>query len=95
MGLKDLIPEGDALQMVNILSKNDTNLSQRGLLIVEAKILLHTFARWSVNYTKREANMAAHLSTKEAISLQEDMYGIEETPICLLSTVLIENLKTF
>lgn len=90
MGIQKLIMEGDALQVVNNLSKNKTNWSQGGLLIEDAKILLNSFVSWPAHHTKREANKKAHNLDRDALKLHEDLYDMEEVPSYIRSTILSE-----
>lgn len=55
MGIIELIMEGDALQVVNILKKSNTDWSLHGgLLITDVKNMLNSFARWSTQHIKRD-----------------------------------------
>lgn len=95
MGVKEFILEGDALQVVTNFSKDKKNWSQGGPLINDAKHLLNSFARWSINHRKRDANKAAHVVAQDALKLQEDLYDLEDIPNCIYPIVISYMLQVF
>ncbi|KAF5475840.1 hypothetical protein F2P56_007604 [Juglans regia] len=81
------ILEGDAMQVVNLLNTPQTNWNYGGLLIKDAKQLISTFVEWTVVHTKREGNTAAHLLAQNAFLISEDLYELEEDPLCVQHVV--------
>jgi hypothetical protein len=51
-----------------------------GILIEDAKIILHSFHTWSVGHIKREANMAVHALSKAAIQTSTLKIRLNEYP---------------
>lgn len=92
MGIRSFILKGVALQVVNNLSKEISNWSQAGMLIEDTKTLLNSFATWSVNHRRREANKSAHNLARDALSLHEDILEMEDIYLCIQSVVFFEML---
>lgn len=90
VGLKEFIIEGDSLQVVNLLQSMDTNWSQAGFLIQDAKTILQSFATWSVMHACRYANEVIHILAKNATSLVEDIFDLESIPSCITNTVSVD-----
>lgn len=87
LNLTNIILEGDALQVVNMVNNAVTNWSLGGLLIEDARKVLNSFTTWLVIHTSRGTNMAAHFLAKDALNLNEDMYILEDFHQCIQSTV--------
>jgi hypothetical protein len=68
MGLRSVILEGDALEVVEELKRVNEDAGHLDNLIGEIRFLLRSFDCWSINHIKREGNKAAHTSAKFAIS---------------------------
>ncbi|XP_041025266.1 uncharacterized protein LOC121265642 [Juglans microcarpa x Juglans regia] len=80
--------EGDALSVVNIWKEPKSYWSYEGLLIKDARQVLDSFAVWTVNHTKREANKATRIVAKNALHLAEDLYDLEDIPNCIRQIVI-------
>jgi hypothetical protein len=70
MGLRSVILEGDALEVVEQLKRVNEDAGYLCNLIGESEIrfLLRSFDCWSIDHIKREGNKAAHTLAKFAIS---------------------------
>lgn len=60
------------------------------MLIDDTKKMLNSFAVWSVNHVKREANKVAHNLAQNSLLMNENLYDLEEIPIYLLNTINTE-----
>jgi hypothetical protein len=60
LGNRSIIMEGDALEIVSALRKEEGWPSKYNNFMEEARDLLSCFHRWSVNYVRRECNVVAH-----------------------------------
>ncbi|XP_041027091.1 uncharacterized protein LOC121267310 [Juglans microcarpa x Juglans regia] len=67
MGIKMVKLEGDSLQVVQYLQKDSHDMSPVGLLLEDKKLLLKSFAQWSIHHTNRLANEGAHYLAQDAI----------------------------
>lgn len=67
LGLNNFILEGDALEIIHALRKDDQSWCMHGHLIDDSKIILHSLHSWQVQHIRREANTAAHLLAKVAL----------------------------
>lgn len=65
LGLNKVILEGDSLEIVKALPREESSWNPRyGHLIDDAKNILHNFQVLSVNHVKRSANEVAHRLAK-------------------------------
>jgi hypothetical protein len=85
MGLQRIQIEGDALEVVGALYKNDETLGRYGQIITDTKRLLDQFQESIVLHVRREANGAAHTLAQLALTLGKDRIWVEDFPPCMLS----------
>lgn len=78
IGMTQIIMEGNALQVLQMLKSTLLDLSQLGLIIQEAKRILNSFAKWSCYHVKREGNQATHLLDKDALTFNYDLYTFDQ-----------------
>lgn len=64
--LSNLMIEGDALWVINLLKCESEDWSQGGALVSEAKLILNSFAYWIPKYVGRNGHQAAHILAREA-----------------------------
>ena len=76
MGFTNVMLEGDALVVINKILQPSSSLSNIGNLIDEVKGLMRNYICCRVQHIRREANEAAHLLVKSALSLEEDLYRV-------------------
>ncbi|XVF03089.1 hypothetical protein REPUB_Repub04eG0230600 [Reevesia pubescens] len=86
-GCRDIVLEGDALHIVNLLNHNEVDTSFIGNLILEGRMRLRRFGNHTVSHSRRETNLVAHLLAKAAIASKNDLYWIDEVPVFLQSAV--------
>ncbi|KAF5475859.1 hypothetical protein F2P56_007621 [Juglans regia] len=89
-GITQCLLEGDSKQVVDLMNHHTKNWSLGGCLVEDARVVLNSFACWSVAHTYREANMATHHLAKSALECTEDLYDLETCPSCILPIVTKE-----
>jgi hypothetical protein len=87
LGFNDVILEGDALEVVQALNREDQSWGRYGALTNEAKRLLRQVQKWKVCHVKRTANEAAHRLAKLAFSFNEERLWTEDYPLCVREIV--------
>ncbi|KAF5445648.1 hypothetical protein F2P56_034686 [Juglans regia] len=90
LGITQCLLEGDSNQVVDLMNHHPKNWSLGGCLVEDVRMVLNSFACWSVVHTFREANMAAHHLAKSALKCTEDQYDLETCPSGILSIVTKE-----
>lgn len=85
-----VILEGDALQIVQALGQEGSNLCVYGHLIEETKGILHNMQNWKVHHVRRNLNGAAHLLIRVALFLSKAHVCVEETPQCIYDIIVVE-----
>lgn len=70
-GVYSVTFEGDAKAIIEKVNARTESWAPYGQLIEEQKFLYTSTNNWTVSYTPREANKAAHLMAKHAISKLE------------------------
>jgi glutamate 5-kinase len=84
----NVILEGDSLEVIQALCKEECLWGHYGTLINEAKLLLQNVHQWSAYYVKRTGNVAVHRLAKLALSLNEESLWREDYPLCVRQTVI-------
>jgi hypothetical protein len=72
LGLKSVVLEGDALEVVQAISRKSADAGYLDNLIGETHYLLSFFDRWAVSHVRRTGNMAAHKLAKLAVLQQRN-----------------------
>ncbi|XP_042974745.1 uncharacterized protein LOC122306382 [Carya illinoinensis] len=90
IGVSNLVVEGDAIQVIRLLSGSVLDCSYGGLVVEDAKRELNTFATWSAIHTRREGNKAAHTLARNALTLSNDLLELELMPVCIQQIVRSE-----
>jgi len=85
-----VILEGDALQMVHALRKEDSNWCIYDHLIEETMGALHSMQSWKVHHLRHNLNDAAHRLVNVALSLSEAHVCLEETPHCIFDIIVVK-----
>ena len=80
VGVKRAILEGDSLNVIKGLMKEETMLVPLGLLIEDAKRLSHSFDELCYSHTKRECNVLAHNLARYAVSIPNFIVWMEDVP---------------
>lgn len=67
LGCHNIILEGDSLQVIQDIPKDNDNLSCYELMIQDIKSKLLCFSGWSISHVKRESNHLAHSLTRSTL----------------------------
>ena len=81
--------------VINKVLQPCSNLSNIGNLVDEVKGLMKNFRWFRVQHTKRETNAAAHLLAKSALTLEEDLYWVDESQVMLIPVIASDCNLTF
>ncbi|KAJ0097104.1 hypothetical protein Patl1_28743 [Pistacia atlantica] len=87
IGINQIILEGDALQVVNNLLRDEENWGQTGLISMDTKVLSRNFLTFSVHHVKRASNVIAHTLAKNALTIDDVLVELEEVLNCIGSLV--------
>ncbi len=91
LGLRSVIFEGDALEVVQELNRVNEDAGHLGNLIGDIRVLLRRFDCWSFVHVKREGNKVAHSLAKYAISHPQSRVWFNSFPSCVLGLVSSES----
>ncbi|XVF24760.1 hypothetical protein REPUB_Repub13aG0155000 [Reevesia pubescens] len=80
MGFHNVIFEGDALKVINLLNSPMDDLSHIGNLIIDGRMKMKAFRAAEIKHIKRDANFDADLLAKYALVNKSNMYCMEECP---------------
>ncbi|KAF5449783.1 hypothetical protein F2P56_030195 [Juglans regia] len=83
LGLSQVIIEGDSLQVINSLKREEEGCNSASMFIEEAKHLLNSFAKWEVSHVRRNGNYIVHLLAKNALSIYDHVVTLEVLPTCI------------
>ncbi|XVF26612.1 hypothetical protein REPUB_Repub14bG0033400 [Reevesia pubescens] len=90
MGFQNIILEGDALHIVQLLNQNTTILSDVGNLVNEGRIRMRQFKEIKVQHVRMEANFAADGVANHVLATMENCYWVEEWPDFLNDVIAID-----
>lgn len=90
LDLRQVVLEGDTLEIVNILKLDGTWLGNYDSVIQDAKSILGSCQIWRVSHAYREGNGVAHNLAKLALSLGQNVLWTENFPDCIWDLVLVE-----
>jgi ribonuclease HI len=88
MGGTKVILEGDSLVVMLALMREEVRNQAHGLLLEDIRSTFSNFLSLEVHHIQREANMAAHVLAKYALSRSLDKIWLGECPPFILSIVL-------
>ena len=83
MGYHDVILEGDTLILVRALCGLSSHPSTIDSLVVGMQHMCSEFRMVYVSHVRRQGNKPAHILANYALSLNEYVVWIEETPCCI------------
>jgi hypothetical protein len=89
LGLRKIILEGDALEIVGVLNKEGVSYGKYGQVLNDTKFQLGRFQKYVVRHVGREINRAAHALAKLALSLGSNRLWREDFPSCLDALVAL------
>lgn len=81
---QQILLEGDANQVINIMKGNSIDWSEGGMLIKDALTICHSFRHWSIRHVKRCCNEATQTLAKDAILCVNDVIDLISIPHCHL-----------
>ncbi|TXG70342.1 hypothetical protein EZV62_005277 [Acer yangbiense] len=87
-GLLPCSLESDAQVVVNFIDMDGFHCSEVGLFVKDIRLFLERFPLWSISFTPRSANVAAHCLVKLGLSFIVDRFWIEECPPSVYPVVL-------
>jgi hypothetical protein len=87
LGLSSMLLEGDALEIIVALSRDEDDEGKYDNFIVETRGILHEYLSFSVGHVRREGNFVAHNLAKFAVSRRLDQVWFDSFPFCILSVV--------
>ncbi|XP_042958188.1 uncharacterized protein LOC122293778 [Carya illinoinensis] len=83
LGLSKIVLEGNSLQAIQALQRDQEVWCSSSMFLFEAKLGLVKFARWEVSHVRRDGNVVAHLLAKNALSISNCIITMEEYPSCI------------
>lgn len=90
LGGHNFVLEGDALEVVNALRKEEDSMGSYGQIINDVKLLMNCGAQWKVQHVRREGNGAAHHLGKLDLKQNEAQLWTRDFPICMNDIILTE-----
>jgi hypothetical protein len=90
LGLKNVVLEGDPLEVVRAISREGDEDGYLGNLIGETHQILRGFNSWAVSHVRRAGNMVAHNLAKLAVLHPQNHVWFGNLPACILSLVSSE-----
>jgi len=87
LGLRSIILEGDASEIIQALRSSDSVLGKFGSLISDAQNLLSSFGFYACTHVRREGNRVAHTLAKFAISSEHNKVWFQSYQTCLSGLV--------
>ncbi|XP_040996051.1 uncharacterized protein LOC121242225 [Juglans microcarpa x Juglans regia] len=83
LGWKEIILEGDSLQVVNFLKTGEVNDSYVGTMIRDTKSILNSFTSWTVRHILRAGNVVAHVLSRDALSSRDSIWSVGTILTCI------------
>jgi ribonuclease HI len=90
LGLPQVILEGDALAMVQVMQQEESSWEWFGHLLEDAKLFLGSCRSWSVVHVKQTMNEAAHRMAKLGLELIAELIWRESVPLYIQQIVMLE-----
>lgn len=90
LGLSNVILEGDANVVVDVVKSSQENFSKYGHLVEEIKLFIHGYDTWQIHYVIKDFNQVAHLLAKDALLCNSVCIDMEDVLIYLRLVVLCE-----
>ena len=90
LSLGEVEIESDAQVLVKAINNADMRPSSVLKVVEGIKVGLGSFNQWSVCYTNRQNNVAAHLMAREARYFPESRIWVEDTPPVIAGQVQLD-----
>ncbi|KAJ0017106.1 hypothetical protein Pint_10780 [Pistacia integerrima] len=87
IGINQIIPEGNALQVVNDLLRDEENWGQASLISMDTKAVSRNFQTFLVHHVNRASDVIAHTLAKDALNIDDVLVELEDVPNCIGSLV--------
>ncbi|KAJ0017910.1 hypothetical protein Pint_10785 [Pistacia integerrima] len=87
IGINQIILEGDALQVVNDLLRDEENWGQASLISMDTKAVSRNFQTFLVHHVNRASDVIAHTLAKDALNIDDVLVELEDVPNCIGSLV--------
>ncbi|XP_059428517.1 uncharacterized protein LOC132162279 [Corylus avellana] len=94
LNLRQVILEGDALEVVSVLNMEGGWLGNYGQILQDAKNLLGRCLEWRASHTPRDGNKVAHSLAKLALAIDQEIFWLDNFPSCILEIVHSEQGST-
>lgn len=85
VGFKNIILEGDALQVVQGIQNSAEVGASTCMIMADTRSMLANFVSWPVQHIGRNKNKAAHALGKDALDILNTIIVMEKIPQCILS----------
>jgi ribonuclease HI len=92
LGIMEVILEGDSLEVVQAVKKEEESWTNFGPIVEEVKDMLKGCHSWKISHVKRTANEVAHKMAKMVVSLNVNQIWVSTIPPCIREIVLVESL---
>lgn len=89
LNLVNVILEGDALAVVQVVHRSEENPSKHGHMVEELKHFINAGSKWQIQAVKRDCNKVAHLLAENAL-LCNNVVDLESVPGCISSIIMTE-----
>lgn len=90
MGFFNCIIETDCLLVVRYVEGKSCSLGNVGLIIKDVLDLISRCISFSISHVGRIGNKPAHILAKDGLDLGDNVYWVEECPICIWNAVLAD-----
>ncbi|XP_042944721.1 uncharacterized protein LOC122278607 [Carya illinoinensis] len=87
LGLSKAVLEGDSLQTIQALQRDQEVWCSSNMFLFEAKLGLVKFARWEVSHVRRDGNVVTHILVKNALYISDCIIIMEEYPTYISSSL--------
>lgn len=92
IGLDRVILEGDALGVIQAISRKDEDFSLLGNITKDIQLKMSSFSYCNVQHVRREANEVANRAVKRALLCNEFTVWMED-PLLFLADVLLQDMN--
>jgi hypothetical protein len=92
LGLTDAILEGDSLELVQALRREERSWTKYGPILEETKELLHGCHSWEICHVRRTTNEAVHMTAKIDVSLNVSQPWLTMTLPCISDIGMTESV---
>jgi hypothetical protein len=84
IGVLDVNFEGDSETIIQELSSQEVMHNASGLILEDAKTLLHHFQKYVFTHTRRSGNSVAHALARRALDIPNLSVWMEDAPLDII-----------